>query len=351
MSNEKLSYFKRVQALTPTRYWVNNPTRAQAAEAIRSGAIGCTTNPAALQKVCADPIEREYVTGLIKKAMKEEADDSRVVEMVQRQLVLELARLFKPIYDSTGGQHGFVSIQGDPFNESSERILEYGCENAACASNIIVKVPVTVQGMISIAELLKRRVAVLATEVMSVAQFIDIAELYEDVRGEGDASVLIFAQIAGIFDEYLGSYVREQGIEILPDYMMQAGLAIMKRIEQLKNERGYSIRSMAGGARGTHHFTEMVGADSAVTINWITTSEELLEADPPVIERFQAKTPAGVIQTLRRGVPVFRQAYDENGLPAEKYEEFGPVGLFRSQFEKGWSEALSLVAKCRAGEL
>ncbi len=43
MSRE--TFFHRVSARTPTRFWINNPTDEEARLAIANGAIHCTTNP------------------------------------------------------------------------------------------------------------------------------------------------------------------------------------------------------------------------------------------------------------------------------------------------------------------
>ena len=40
---------------------------------------------------------------------------------------------------------------------------------------------------------------------------------------------------------------------------------------------------ISGGARGLHHFTEMVGADAVVTINWQGTADTLIQQDPVVV--------------------------------------------------------------------
>jgi len=343
-------YFCRVHELTPTRYWVNNPTRAQTAEAILNGAVSCTTNPTYIQKVCQDPVERDYVTQLIMSMIRDEDNDNTVVEKLQTKLVSNIAELFKPVFDSSNGSSGYVSIQGDPFDESAENIISYGMENATVAPNIIPKIPVTPSGLKAIGELIQHGIIMLATEVMSVQQFIDIAELYDAAGRTANIQPLIFAHIAGIFDDYLHDYVKEHSIDILPDVLWQAGISIMKKIERIKAEHGYRILSLSGGARGLHHFTEMVGARSGVTINWSTTSEELLESNPLIIERFAAATPDIVVNELREKIPVFRKAYDENGLSSEEYEEYGPVAMFRTQFEHGWVEARNLVAKCRAGQ-
>ena len=49
---------------------------------------------------------------------------------------------------------------------------------------------------------------------------------------------------------------------------------------------------IGGGARGLHHFTELVGGDVNLTINWVGTADALLEQNPPVISRIFNPVPA-----------------------------------------------------------
>ena len=59
----------------------------------------------------------------------------------------------------------------------------------------------------------------------------------------------------------------------------------------MMRKRGYDITLMGGGARGTHHFTEMVGGALHVTINW-STADEIIKANPPITSRIDAHDPA-----------------------------------------------------------
>jgi transaldolase len=120
-----------------------------------------------------------------------------------------------------------------------------------------------------------------------------------------------------------------------------------KKIHQLVKERGYNVGFIAGGARGLHHFTEMVGADCCVTINWKGTADALIEQDPPVIQRFLQPTPESVLDELLEKVEDFRRAYLINAIKPEEYENFGPVVLFRSSFEKSWKESLEFIRNRR----
>lgn len=101
-------------------------------------------------------------------------------------------------------------------------------------------------------------------------------------------------------------------------------------------EAGSKCRYIGGGARGLHHFTEMVGADCIVTINWNGTADKLLEQDPPVVQRFFMPIPHSVEDELLSKVEDFRKAYLADAIRPEEYEDYGPVVLFRSSFEAAW---------------
>jgi transaldolase len=63
------------------------------------------------------------------------------------------------------------------------------------------------------------------------------------------------------------------------------------------------------------------------------------------VQRFLGPAPAAVTDTLCEKIPEFRKAYELNGLKPEEYEAFGPVALFRSNFETAWQKTLDLIVQ------
>lgn len=342
-------YFIRVQTQTPTRYWINNPSRKQADMAIACGAVGCTLNPGYMAKMLDDEEESPFIMNRIDELVKDEGDDRTVVEILQSELVCGIAKKFLPIYESSGAEQGFVSIQGDPFNETAERIISYGKYNAAQCPNITPKVPVVPEGIQAIGELLASGISINSTEIFTLSQFVDVGELYLKVtKGMKNKPTLFYSHIAGIFDEYLTAYVKENAVPISPDAVWQAGGAVAKKIEALRIDRRYPLRMISGGARGLQHFTELVGAQAQVTINWGGASDALLEQDPPVVQRFLRPTPESVIDELCAKLPDFKKAWLIGGLPPEDYEHYGPVRLFWRSFADSWRRVLDTIAARRA---
>jgi transaldolase len=103
---------------------------------------------------------------------------------------------------------------------------------------------------------------------------------------------------------------------------------------------------LGGGARELYHFTEMVGGEIHVTINW-KDAQALLERDSVVESRIDVETEQNVIAELSGKFEAFRKAYLIEGLERKEYADFGPVQLFRNSFMMGWFTLLAEVSKRR----
>ncbi len=345
----KNSYFHRVTEQTPTRFWINNVTRDEADVALEAGAVGCTQNPSYVYKMLVHETEKAYAYEKLDAILVKETDDEMVQEMLQQQLVGEVAKHFLPIYEATHGKYGYVSVQGNPFREDVENIVRNARFNRKAGVNIMTKIPVTEDGLKAIEILIAEGTPINATEVMGVKQAMDVCDVYDRVASTMDnPPVVLFSHITGIYDEYLQGYVKDKGIEISEDTLWQAGMVIAKKVYKLTKERNSDVGFIGGGARGLHHFTEMVGADCNITINWKGTAETLINTNPPVIDRFHTPVTESVLDELLEKVDEFKRGWEINGLEASEYEEFGPVVLFRVSFEKNWGQARELIKARRA---
>lgn len=341
-------YFKRVSKLTATRFWINNVTRQEADLALAAGAVGCTQNPSYTWKMLSHETEGAYAKDLLKDIIKEEPDDTEALVKLQRQLVGTVAKHFMPLYEKSNKKLGYVSIQGDPFHEDADTIVRCARFNREAGENIMAKIPVTPEGLKAISILAAERVPINATECMAVRQVIDACEAYvEATKDLKDPAPMYFSLITGIYDEYLHNLVRDENIDISEDVLWQAGLSIAKKVHAIVHERKYPCGFIGGGARGLHHFTEMVGADASITINWVGTADKLLELDGLALDRFHAPTPFSVVDELVEKLEDYRRAYFINAIDPSEYEDFGPVVLFRKSFEKAWQSALDLIKESR----
>lgn len=341
------TYFHRVQAQSLTRFWINNPTAAEAKAAIDAGAVACTTNPTHTFKMYAHPEERDLVLKDIDTAIARYDGDAEAAAAVQRAAVSRLAERFMSVHRKSGGKEGWVSIQISPFREDDpSAIVADARENRRISPNIIAKIPATKAGLAAIGELLAENVPVIATEIMGVSQAVAACEVYKAAasRRKVDAAYYV-THISGIFDDYLKS-VAPAGFST--DLLFQAGLAVARKQYRLMKERGYPGTLLGGGARGLHHFTEMVGGDLHVTINWKGGAGDLIQTNQPVVWRMGNPVPDYVVEGLK-AIPDFRRAYDDDGLRIEEFADFGPVALFRSMFIDGWKKLEAAITERRTG--
>lgn len=342
-------YFHRVHALTPTRFWINNPTIAQAKSAIAAGAVGCTTNPSYVSKLFGSAEDMRVVRRVIDLLLPYEKDDAVVAARTQGFMVARLADLFLPMYHETAGTAGFVTIQGDPFVETSaEGIIQEGLENRALAENIMVKIPVTVPGIEAIRRFVELDIPTMATEVMGVSQAISICEAYREAsRRSGREPPFYVTHITGILDDHFKAHAAALGVRVSPEAMRFAGLAIAKKEYALLADRRYPGTMIGGGARKLEDFTELVGGKLSITINWEGSAETLIAGDGPVVSRIDAVVDPALVAELEAKLPDFSRAWNEEGMRPEEYYDYGAVELFRNAFMKGWSLLLGLVAERR----
>ncbi|WP_319477980.1 transaldolase family protein [Marispirochaeta aestuarii] len=343
------TYFHEVQSKTPTRFWVNNPTPKEAVMAIDAGAEYCTTNPTYTSKMLKNRETREDCMNIMKEILQYESDDSLVVSRLQSRIVKKIMDAFLPVYEKTDGTRGWVSIQGDPEKEDDPSdILREAESNLSLSKNYIAKVPVTKSGISAIAELSQNDVPVIATEVMSVAQAIQVSEIYTDIAVKRrNPAPMYVTHITGIFDQHLSEWKKNTGAEVNDEILWYAGILAGRKLYSIIKEREYPVVILGGGARGLHHFTEFVGADMHITINWKGTADKLIKDNPPVENRFDVPIDDSITRELLEKVPLFKAAWEEDGLQDDEYSEFPPVVLFRNMFLDGWREAKDTVREVR----
>jgi transaldolase len=184
---------------------------------------------------------------------------------------------------------------------------------------------------------------------MGLNQALEICRMYERIsRQTGKKPKIYYSLITGIYDEYLHQWVKDQGIAVSSDVLFVAGLAIAKKAYQITKAHWPEIGFIGGGVRGLQHFTEMVGADVCITMNWQGQADELLKLNQPVVSRFFNPVPELFVDELLEKVPEFARAYKANGLTVEEFGEYGPVEYFRHMFVHAWENATELIETVRS---
>ena len=335
-------YFRRVAKQTNTRLWINNPTAKAAKLAIQAGAVGCTTNPSYCSKLIAD--EPEYTRGVIDSVIRVTEDDDEAADRVYQICTERIMRMFRPMWESSARRDGYVTMQGDPRRDGDPgHVVVEALRYRRLGTNLMAKIPMTEAGVQTLEALVPLGMPICATEIFSVSQAVHVCELYERIAKEsGMHPPFYVTHISGIFDQYLEGTVKSEKVSIAPQVLAQAGCAIAREQYRILKQRGYEGVMLGGGARGNPHFTEMVGADMCVTINW-PMAEDLITQNPPIVNRIDDQSPAEVLEELKQKLPVFRRAFDEGALSVDEFTDFGPVVLFRTMFLNGWVRLLDEI--------
>ena len=334
-----MNFCQKVTCRTPTGFWINNPTLEEIGLSVSEGISNCTTNPA----YCAALIKNEpgYLREVTDSVIAGEKNDDIAADLIYQKAVGRIMDRFAGI--------GYVTAQPDPRQDTDADLIVAAVDrHRKLGPNYMAKIPVTAAGAKAIETVLKKGVPVCATEVFSVSQALYVCELHKRACEETGKHVPMYVtHITGIFDEYLTRYARLHNIEISPELLNRAGAAAgRKQYHALKN-RGYKVRMLGGGARGTRHFTEFLGGAMDVTVNWGTFAElRAITGEPE--NRIDAETPGEAVAELCSKFEDFGKAYEDNGLAPEEFEDFPPVRLFRNNFLEGYYRLLAEISARRA---
>ena len=337
-----MSYLEKINLQTKTRFWVNNPTINETKEAIANSAFACTTNPAYCSKLLqSDP---KYIKTIIKKITAREKDVSIAAEKIYHNISGEIMKLFRETYDKSEGQGGFVTVQEDPRREENiDYIVEASIRSSKLNKNYMAKIPVTESGLKAIEEMVRLDIPICATEIFSLSQTLAVCEVYENASKKYKNSPILFiTHITGIMDQYFHEIVQKEKILISPEALELAGTAIALKEYKLLKEKNLPHKMLGGGARGLQHFTNFVGGDLHITINWSTALDLNNTFEEPV-QVIDQEVPMQLINELNNKLPNFSRAYYEDGMKVEEFADYGPVMLFRTQFMNGYSRLVDEV--------
>ena len=338
-------YFHRVAEQTPTRMWINNATPSQAQAALELGAVGATTNPTYPARLLK---EDPQATPLLHQAVRQIDSDDKVLDQFTMATVSRLQSIYHPLYAESRGKSGYVAIQGDPrLNADSDAILDGASRYRGLGDNIIVKVPSTPAGAHAMGELTAMNVPTIATLGFSVDQAVYMAEAHRRAsERSGQDPPCYVTYIAGILDECLAGESERFGHPVPSEWINRAGCQGTRLAHRLYRERGYHAILLGGGARGTRHFTELVGGTLHITIGW-SLVDQLLKTNQPVDEQIDKTIPDEMQDKLAAHLPDYAKASQLGSLQPDEFIHFLPVATFQQSFLDASDIMLRIIQETR----
>ena len=221
------TYLERINEQTPTRMWVNNPTPSEAKKGLEAGTFGATSNPTYLSHMLKAEETKDAALSAIDRYVRMTEDDHLVVALAYQEMIAKIAEIFLPLFQETGGEKGWVAIQGNPYRDDDiDFILQEAHRFYEISPNIVVKVSATLAGIAAMEKLTSEGRCVLATAGVSNYYAVQMFEAYaRGVQIAGSAPTLFVTTLAAPFENYAKKYVEANHISISPDLVEKSGVA------------------------------------------------------------------------------------------------------------------------------
>jgi len=161
---------------TITRELLTSGTLARYIEEL--SVTGLTSNPTIFEKAISG--SEDYDDSIKTRLGRNLSTEDLFFEIAIEDLAIA-ADHFRPIYEATKGEDGFVSLEVSPaLAHDAERTIEAACRLHAQADreNLMIKVPGTGEGAIAVEEIIFAGVPVNVTLLFSTEHFLAAAEAY-----------------------------------------------------------------------------------------------------------------------------------------------------------------------------
>src|SRR5262249_18008400 len=144
----------------------------------QDGLRGMTSNPTIFQNAIA---ESALYDADIRSAGEAGKDSAAIFESLAVADVRAAADIFRPVYDKSGGEDGFVSIEVGPklAHDTQGTIAEARRLWSSCGRpNVMVKIPGTAEGVPAIRQCLSEGININITLLFSVPRYREVMDAY-----------------------------------------------------------------------------------------------------------------------------------------------------------------------------
>ncbi len=218
-----------------TKLWLDSIDPELLPVNLRRGATGATSNPI----IIADILKSGRYDEQIARLLHEELTDDQIAWNLTDMLVRQAQELFLPVFDSTGGDDGYVSFELDPLLEDfdrniphAERVARYvdlGKQWSRRNPNRMIKVPATPAGIDALEPLAKAGVSLNVTLIFSPRQYRLAREAVWS-GAQRRATLDQFKSVYSVFVSRVDVWTSKQVPELSPAAQGLVGILIARRI-------------------------------------------------------------------------------------------------------------------------
>mgnify|MGYP000141495797 FL=1 len=220
---------------TGTKLWIDSVDPELVRREKAWGATGATSNPI----IIADLIASGRFDAQMEELVSQGLDDSQIAWRLTDQLVSDAEAVFRPVWEQTGGDDGYVSFEVDPLleepdasvdhNRRVERYVELAGHWSAGHPNRMIKIPATAAGLEALEEIVASGVKVNVTLIFTPRQYGAAreavwrgAQRLPDLRN--------FKSVYSIFVSRVDVYTQKAVPQLSPAAQGMLGIVNAKRI-------------------------------------------------------------------------------------------------------------------------
>jgi transaldolase/glucose-6-phosphate isomerase len=198
------------------------------------GLRGVTVNPSILEKAIGGSHDYDEA---IEELARQDMDEAEIYETLAVEDVQRAADLFRPLYESSQGKHGYVSLEVSPYlAHDTEGTIQEARRfwKELDRPNVMIKVPATPEGLPAIRQLIGEGINVNVTLLFGLPRYREVAEAYisglED-RLENGGPIDRVASVASFFLSRIDVLV-----DPMLEKLMKAGNSIAETAKNLHGQ-------------------------------------------------------------------------------------------------------------------
>ena len=204
------------------------------------------------------------------------ADAAKAVFEITTQDVAEACDIFKPVYDSTSGFDGRVSIEVEPglANDAQGTILQAKQLFAKVdRENVMIKIPATKAGLTAITEVIAEGISVNVTLIFSLQRYREVIDAY----------------IAGIEKAQANGHDVSKIHSVASFFVSRVDLEINKRLDAVGTTDAITIKNKAALANA--RLAYQVFEQSFATERWVNLAAAGANVQRPLMASTGVKDP------------------------------------------------------------
>ncbi|HYO07536.1 MAG TPA: transaldolase family protein [Tepidisphaeraceae bacterium] len=304
---------------TGTKVWSDSidPEIVKAAPA--KGISGATSNPI----IIADIIKKGGFDQRISELIEQGMDDSAIAWQLDDELVANAERVFRPTWERTGGNDGYVSFELDPLLEDTanpvpldqavRKYLELGKRWGLGHDNRMIKVPATEAGLAALEELAAEGITLNVTLCFTERQYVAARDAVWRGVQRAKRGLDRFKSVYSIFISRVDVYTAKNVPELSKEAQGKVGLVNAKLLWQANQafwkDKGLKLQQEIIFAstgkklewQSEDYYVEQL-AGSDIQTNPPETNDWVERADKRYARTVDQLPPAHVVDEIRQKV-------------------------------------------------